>query len=166
MKRWRSVVGPMLVTCATGLLVSCGGATPASPSVSAETAGRPPELRLSSPPELNLPGDRFHLSLNNGAGADVGSAAVWQSSAPQVAEASAGDVHAVAAGAATITVTYAGVSVETRIAVVGYGVVDGAVHEMPPTASIPVAGATVTVAGGRFDGRTTSTDSSGRFRLA
>lgn len=163
----RSVVSLALVACA-GVLAACSSSKPASPSAPSAPAGPAAELRLSSPPSLNLPGDQFRLTLTitNAKITDPGSAAVWRSSAPSVADVSGGDVRVLAAGDATITATFDGLSVETKIAVTDYGALDGVVHELPPTQTRAIAGAAVMVVGGRFDGVSAQTDASGRFHLA
>jgi hypothetical protein len=166
MTSWRSVVALAVIACA-GLLAGCSGSRPASPSGPSGPAGPPAELRLSSVPDLNLPGDQFHLTLTvvNAKVTDPGSAASWTSSAPAVADVNTGDVRVLAPGETTITATYDGLAVAVKVTVTQYGSLDGAVHELPPTQTKAIAGATVTVSGGRFDGRSALTDANGRFHL-
>jgi hypothetical protein len=166
MKSWRSVLSFGAIVCAFAL-VACGGSKPSSPTTPSGPSGPPAELRLSGLPDLNLPGDQFHLTLTvtDGTGTDPGSAASWRSSSPEVAAVNAGDVRVLTPGETTITATYLGLAASTKLVVTSYGSVDGVVHEKPPTQTKAIAGATIAVTSGRFDGRSTQTDTNGRFHL-
>jgi hypothetical protein len=159
----RSLGLALLFACSIAA-AACSGAS-ASSVLTPTTQGSSP-LRLASPPSLNLPGDVFRLPLTNDpSSSDIGTAAVWSSSAPLVADVTAGTVRALSPGEAEIRASYLGVIAKMVVNVSPLMSLDGIVHETSPREATAIGDALITVIGGRFDGRQTRTASDGRFRL-
>jgi carboxypeptidase family protein len=156
-----------VLVLATAVSAACGHDS--SPTPSAPTPPPPAvALQMSAAPSLNIPGDAFVLTLtatDNRGTSDVTAAGEWHSSDLTVAQVQNGRVGALAAGTAQISATYLGRTATTTVAVTPLGTVRGVVHELPPTEQRLIAGATVTVVGGRFGDRQTRTDAQGAFAI-
>ncbi len=115
------------------------------------------ELTLFAPPVAVVDGDHVAsavASYADGAGEDVTAAAAWASSDPAVFTVAGGRVHGVALGAATLSVTFGGLTRTAELEVHAPTLVDLAVE--PPSPTLGVGGHLALLVRGSYDNGATA----------
>jgi hypothetical protein len=165
---WVAVIGLSPIACSHDIIP-----TPSVPTASAVTvttlavSGLPPESFVGQTVQLSA-----LASFSDSTQKDVTSESTWRSSDSAVATVSStGGVSLTGVGEAEVTASYQGVTGRGRTAVrvavptpPGY-VVEGTVHETPPTSDVVLPHVRIEVVGGLLSGRIFETDEAGRFAL-